>query len=1308
MPKRRDIESILIIGAGPIVIGQACEFDYSGAQACKALREEGYKVILVNSNPATIMTDPELADVTYIEPITCEVVARIIAHERPSALLPTMGGQTALNCALELHRQGVLAHHGVELIGASPEAIEKAEDRSRFKAAMTRIGLASPRSGVAHTMAEAWAAQRELGFPVIIRPSFTMGGSGSGVAYDAAQFEAICTRGLEASPTSELLIDESLIGWKEYELEVVRDHQDNCIIVCSIENLDPMGVHTGDSITVAPAQTLTDKEYQLMRRAAIAVLREIGVDTGGSNVQFALDPVDGRMMVIEMNPRVSRSSALASKATGFPIAKVAAKLAVGFTLDELRNEITGGATPASFEPSIDYVVTKIPRFAFEKFPMADDHLTTQMKSVGEVMAIGRTFQESFQKALRGLDTGVDGVRRRPADRTVIAEQLGAPGPDRIWFVGDAFAQGFTLDEVHRLTHIDPWFLAQIQDLVEIEAWIETQSLGDLDKAIMFQLKRQGFSDHRLSTLLGTTEGAVRSRRHALDVRPVYKRVDTCAGEFATTTAYMYSTYEEECEAQPTDRKKIMILGGGPNRIGQGIEFDYCCVHAALAMREDGYETIMVNCNPETVSTDYDTSDRLYCEPLTLEDVLEIIDLEQPTGVIVQFGGQTPLNLAAALQASGAPIIGTSPAMIDAAEDRERFQQLLRTLGLCQPVNRTARTQDEAVRAAQDIGYPLVVRPSYVLGGRAMQIVHDQADLERYMREAVHVSPDSPVLLDRFLTDAIEVDVDCLSDGHLTVIGGVMEHVEPAGVHSGDSACALPPYSLRQDTIDELKRQTALLAKGLHVVGLMNVQFAIQQTKLDGRLHDVVFVLEVNPRASRTVPFVSKATGLPLAKIAARCMTGQSLEGQGITHEVTPLHVSVKEAVLPFMKFPGVDTILGPEMKSTGEVMGVGKSFGEAYLKAQLGAGVRLPRSGRAFLHVKTDDQARGVIIARQLEALGFTLFASTVTATVIAAAGVHVTCIDDAGTLDMFARREIALAIITADDSRAAIGASRAIRVAAAMAGAVVYTTVAGADAALEAMRHLDTYELYTLQGVPRPTPQATACTPCAATATMAPAWPDQRTGRRADRPLKLFIRQPFTESDEQQQHLIAEILQVIDSANGAPYDFRYLTGIHAESAATFKQSFEREVHVPFTPHNFRDHRLKLLDQADAFINIRVGMSESSAFELSYHVFTGTCTPILFLVWKHAPIKTTLLRELEDRCDITYVEFDQPDDARPSIHAFFSAKAFQHPARHRAKWSRRQIAARRGRPSPGPSSGPSSGPSPFHHHVDSLRVRRSR
>jgi carbamoyl-phosphate synthase large subunit len=1070
MPKRQDLKSILIIGAGPIVIGQACEFDYSGAQACKALREEGYRVILVNSNPATIMTDPETADVTYIEPITWQVVERIIERERPDAVLPTMGGQTALNCALDLHRHGVLERHGCELIGASPEAIDKAEDRLKFKEAMTRIGLGSARSGIAHTLDEAWSVQRGIGFPVIIRPSFTLGGTGGGIAYNAEEFETICKRGLEASPTRELLIEESLIGWKEFEMEVVRDRLDNCIIVCSIENLDPMGVHTGDSITVAPAQTLTDKEYQLMRDASIAILREIGVDTGGSNVQFAIDPDSGRMIVIEMNPRVSRSSALASKATGFPIAKVAAKLSVGYTLDELRNDITGGATPASFEPSIDYVVTKVPRFAFEKFPQADSHLTTQMKSVGEVMAIGRTFQESFQKALRGLEVGVDGLNQKTTDRQTIEEELGEPGPERIWYVGDAFAQGFTLDEVHALTHIDPWFLSQIQEIVQLELEIEKRTLGDLDAATLRFLKRKGFSDRRLAYLLDITEHEVRKLRHRLGVRPVFKRVDTCAAEFATSTAYLYSTYEDECEAEPTDRRKIMVLGGGPNRIGQGIEFDYCCVHAAFALRDRGYETIMVNCNPETVSTDYDTSDRLYFEPLTLEDVLEIVEREKPVGVIVQYGGQTPLKLAKPLEAAGVPIIGTSPESIDIAEDRERFQKLLVKLGLLQPPNRTARTEGEALALAQEIGYPLVVRPSYVLGGRAMEIVHEQRDLERYMREAVKVSNDSPVLLDRFLNDAIEVDVDCICDGQQVLIGGVMEHIEQAGVHSGDSACSLPPFSLPPELVTELKRQTEVMARALNVIGLMNVQFAIQRSPEGAH---TVYVLEVNPRASRTVPFVSKATGIQLAKVAAITMVGVGLAEQGVTREIVPPYFSVKEAVFPFVKFPGVDPILGPEMKSTGEVMGVGRSFGEAFVKSQLGAGVRLPTEGGVFISVKGSDKPRAVECARQLHAMGFRLVATRGTAAALAAAGIPVTTVHKVqegrpNVVDMMKNGEISLVINSVEEKRSAIVDSRALRTTALAQRVTYFTTIAGAQAAIEGMKYVQGLEVYPLQELHR------------------------------------------------------------------------------------------------------------------------------------------------------------------------------------------------------------------------------------------------
>ena len=1081
MPKRSDIKSILIIGAGPIIIGQACEFDYSGAQACKALREEGYKVILVNSNPATIMTDPDTADVTYIEPITWQVVEKIIAKERPDAVLPTMGGQTALNCALDLHKHGVLAKYNVEMIGANEKAIEKAEDRLKFKDAMTKIGLDSAKSGIAHSMEEALAVQKRItaeiggtGFPMVIRPSFTLGGTGGGIAYNPEEFEEICKRGLDLSPTNELLIEESLIGWKEYEMEVVRDSKDNCIIVCAIENLDPMGVHTGDSITVAPAQTLTDKEYQLLRNASIAILREIGVDTGGSNVQFSINPKNGRMTVIEMNPRVSRSSALASKATGFPIAKIAAKLAVGYTLDELKNDITGGVTPASFEPSIDYVVTKIPRFAFEKFPMADSRLTTQMKSVGEVMAMGRTFQESFQKALRGLETGIDGLSERSTDREEIVQEIGEPGPERILFVADAFRIGMSMQEVFEETAIDPWFLAQIEQLVKIELSLTGRALASLSTDELRLLKKKGFSDKRLAKLLGTNQHEVRAARHAQGVRPVYKRVDTCAAEFATQTAYMYSTYEEECEAEPTSKKKIMVLGGGPNRIGQGIEFDYCCVHAALAMREDGYETIMVNCNPETVSTDYDTSDRLYFEPVTLEDVLEIVALEKPVGVIVQYGGQTPLKLALDLERAGVPIIGTTPDSIDIAEDRERFQKLLHELGLKQPPNRTARTEEQAVALANEIGYPLVVRPSYVLGGRAMEIVHGDKDLERYMREAVRVSDKSPVLLDRFLEDAVEVDADCISDGTDVMIGGIMEHIEAAGIHSGDSACSLPPYTLSTEIQDELRRQTAAMAKALKVVGLMNVQFAIQGDVTGGLDQATVYVLEVNPRASRTVPFVSKATGQQLAKIAARCMAGQKLKDQKdrlgrVPAEVIPPYFSVKEAVFPFNKFPGVDPILSPEMRSTGEVMGAARTFGEAMLKSQLGAGSRLPRQGNVLITVKNSDKARAVAVAKDLHALGFGVVATKGTAAAIAEAGVPVRAVNKVKDgrphiVDMVKGGEIQLVFTTVDETRTAIADSRYIRQSALANRVTYYTTMAGCEAAVEGMKHQDGLLVQSLQ----------------------------------------------------------------------------------------------------------------------------------------------------------------------------------------------------------------------------------------------------
>ncbi|WP_058555325.1 carbamoyl-phosphate synthase large subunit [Thiohalocapsa sp. ML1] len=1065
MPKRTDIHSVLIIGAGPIVIGQACEFDYSGAQACKALKEEGFRVILVNSNPATIMTDPEMADATYIEPINWRVLERIIERERPDALLPTMGGQTALNCALDLAREGVLERFGVEMIGATREAIDKAEDRDLFRQAMRRIGLDMPRSAIAHSLEEAIQVQAQVGFPTIIRPSFTMGGSGGGIAYNAEEFEEICRRGLDLSPTSELLIEESALGWKEYEMEVVRDHADNCIIICSIENFDPMGVHTGDSITVAPAQTLTDKEYQIMRDASLAVLREIGVDTGGSNVQFAINPADGRMIIIEMNPRVSRSSALASKATGFPIAKVAAKLAVGYTLDELRNEITGGATPASFEPSIDYVVTKVPRFAFEKFPAADSRLTTQMKSVGEVMAIGRTFQESLQKALRGLETDRDGLNKilppnDPNAEDLLRREIRQPGADRIFYVADAMRIGWSLETLHELCGIDPWFLSQMEELIALETQVKAAGFGALDAARLRYLKRKGFSDKRLAKLVGRKEADLRGLRHAHGIRPVFKRVDTCAAEFASSTAYMYSTYEEECEAAPSARKKIMVLGGGPNRIGQGIEFDYCCVHAALALREDGFETIMVNCNPETVSTDYDTSDRLYFEPVTLEDVLEIVHLEQPQGVIVQYGGQTPLKLARDLEAAGVPIIGTSPDSIDRAEDRERFQRLVNELGLKQPPNATARSESEALEQAAAIGYPLVVRPSYVLGGRAMELVYDDLELARYIRNAVSVSNDSPVLLDRFLDNAIEVDVDAVCDGERVVIGGVMEHIEQAGVHSGDSACSLPPYTLSDDVQRRLREQMTQLGLALGVRGLMNAQFAIQD--------DAVYILEVNPRASRTVPFVSKSIGVPLAKVGARCMAGRTLAEQGLTAEVRPPRYFVKEAVFPFVKFPGVDTVLGPEMKSTGEVMGIGDSFAEAFGKAVEGAGVALPKRGKAMLSVRAADRDRCVAVARQLVELGFTLYGTHGTARAVREAGMDCVGVNKVKEgrphiVDMIKNGEISFIVNTTEGAQA-IADSAEIRRAALQHKVSYTTTIAGAEATCMAVRQGDLQKVTRLQ----------------------------------------------------------------------------------------------------------------------------------------------------------------------------------------------------------------------------------------------------
>ncbi|RRJ83343.1 carbamoyl-phosphate synthase large subunit [Aestuariirhabdus litorea] len=1053
MPKRTDIQSILILGAGPIVIGQACEFDYSGAQACKALREEGYRVILVNSNPATIMTDPSMADATYIEPIRWQTVAKIIEKERPDVLLPTMGGQTALNCALDLEHHGVLEKFGVEMIGANADTIDKAEDRSRFDVAMKNIGLDTPKAGIAHNMEEAHAVQAEVGFPCIIRPSFTMGGTGGGIAYNREEFIEICERGLDLSPTNELLIDESLIGWKEYEMEVVRDKNDNCIIVCSIENFDAMGVHTGDSITVAPAQTLTDKEYQIMRNASLAVLREIGVETGGSNVQFGLNPENGRMVVIEMNPRVSRSSALASKATGFPIAKIAAKLAVGYTLDELSNDITGGVTPASFEPAIDYVVTKVPRFAFEKFPKANDRLTTQMKSVGEVMAIGRNFQESLQKALRGLEVGVHGLDPfinlddEDADTRLVRE-LSTPGADRIWYIGDAFRAGLSMEQIHGHTHVDPWFLVQLQDLIADEQKVASLGLHDCDAELTYRLKRKGFSDARLASLLGVTEKSFREHRQKLGIRPIYKRVDTCAAEFASATAYMYSSYDEECEAAPSSRDKIMVLGGGPNRIGQGIEFDYCCVHAALAMREDGFETIMVNCNPETVSTDYDTSDRLYFEPVTLEDVLAIVDVEKPKGVIVQYGGQTPLKLARDLEAAGVPIIGTSPEAIDRAEDRERFQQMIQRLQLLQPENATVRSTEEAIIKASEIGYPLVVRPSYVLGGRAMEIVGNVDELKRYMSDAVQVSNDSPVLLDYFLNRAVEVDVDAVCDGERVVIGAIMQHIEQAGIHSGDSACSLPPYSISEELQERIRDQVTRMALELEVVGLMNVQLAIQDEQ--------VFVIEVNPRASRTVPFVSKCIGDSLAKIAARVMAGKSLVELGFTEEVIPEYFSVKEAVFPFNKFPGVDPILGPEMKSTGEVMGVGKSFAEAFAKAHMAAGEHLPTGGKVVISVRDEDKYRAIGVARKLVEEGFELYATAGTCSAIAEAGIPVERVNKVvearpDLVDMIKNDEISL-VINTTEGRQATTDSYTIRRSSLQHKVPYTTTIAGAEAIAEAI----------------------------------------------------------------------------------------------------------------------------------------------------------------------------------------------------------------------------------------------------------------
>ena len=1067
MPKRDDISSVLIIGAGPIVIGQACEFDYSGAQACKALKEEGYKVILVNSNPATIMTDPEMADATYIEPIQWKNVENIIRKERPTAILPTMGGQTALNCALDLAREGVLDKYDVELIGASKEAIDKAEDRQKFDQVMKSIGLETPKSAIAHSLEEARQVQAVLGFPCVIRPSFTLGGSGGGVAYNQEDFETICSRGLDLSPTKELLIDESLLGWKEFEMEVVRDRNDNCIIVCSIENFDPMGVHTGDSITVAPAQTLTDKEYQIMRNASLKVLRAIGVETGGSNVQFAVNPEDGRLVVIEMNPRVSRSSALASKATGFPIAKVAAKLAVGYTLDELLNDITGGATPASFEPTIDYIVTKIPRFTFEKFPQAEDVLTTQMKSVGEAMAIGRTFQESLQKALRSLEIGIMGLdplieADKEERELVLSKELTTPSSNRIRYIGDAFRAGFGIEKIFELTGIDIWFLHQIQDIVHSESEITGLTLDGLSVQALMNLKKKGFSDARLGSLLGCNEKEVRKHRVENDIKPIFKRVDTCAAEFKASTAYMYSTYGEVCEANPSDKEKIIILGGGPNRIGQGIEFDYCCVHAALAVKSEGYEAIMINCNPETVSTDYDTSDRLFFEPLTFEDVMSVIDLEKPKGVIVQFGGQTPLKLANGLEEAGVSIIGTSPDAIDEAEDRKRFQMLINSLDLRQPANETVQSKQEAIETANKLGFPLIARPSYVLGGRAMELVYDQTELNSYMERVEVLVGDSPVLLDRFLDQAIEVDVDAVSDGKDVVIGAVMEHIEQAGIHSGDSACSLPPFSLDESLLKKIRDQVARMAKHLRVCGLMNVQLAIQG--------DDIYVLEVNPRASRTVPFVSKCIGTSLAKVAAKCMIGVSLEEQQFLKEKVPHFYSVKEAVFPFGKFPGVDPILGPEMKSTGEVMGVGLSFAEAYGKAQMAANEPIPSQGNAFLSVRDADKPHLIDIAKNLEKLGFSIVATRGTGNMLKQSSVDVKIVNKVQEgrphiVDMLKNHEISF-IVNTTEGKQAIADSFEIRRTALQNKVCYTTTIAGGKASVEALMHGEDVTVRSLQSL--------------------------------------------------------------------------------------------------------------------------------------------------------------------------------------------------------------------------------------------------
>ena len=1257
MPKRSDIASILVLGAGPIVIGQACEFDYSGTQACKALKEEGYRVILVNSNPATIMTDPDLADATYIEPLTPEVIERIIEKERPDAVLPTLGGQTGLNLAMELARTGILERWGVEMIGADADVIEKAESRQRFREAMQRIGIECARGQVVHSAEEALAALEEVGLPAILRPSFTLGGEGGGIATTRDELIEMVERALALSPVGQVLVEESLLGWKEYEMEVVRDQADNCIIVCSIENVDPMGIHTGDSITVAPALTLTDKEYQRLRNASIACLREIGVDTGGSNVQFAIHPETGRMIIIEMNPRVSRSSALASKATGFPIAKVAAKLAVGYRLDELKNDITR-VTPASFEPTIDYVVTKVPRFTFEKFPGSEAVLGTSMKSVGEVMAIGRSFKESLQKALRSLETGLIGLDEieipgayladGSVDQERVCESLRQRSPDTLLRIAQALRLGVSLDSVQQASHWDLWFLRQIAEIVAMEEEVRAHGLPD-DREALADLKRAGFSDARLARLAGVAPEVVKARREEAAIHPVFKRVDTCAAEFRAFAPYLYSTYEYEleepasCEADPSERDKILILGSGPNRIGQGIEFDYCCVHAAYALAEAGYETIMVNCNPETVSTDYDTSDRLYFEPLTGEDVIEIARKEASRGrlrgAIVQFGGQTPLKLAAALQQAGIPILGTPPDVIDLTEDRKRFQALLHELHLRQPANGTATTAEEAVAAAERIGYPVLLRPSYVLGGRAMHLVQDVDALRRCMVEAARVSGPNPVLIDKFLDGAVEVDVDAIADGSDVYIAGVMQQVEEAGIHSGDSACVLPPVSLGAEVEEELRRQTRLMARRLGVVGLMNVQYAIQ----DGRIH----VLEVNPRASRTVPFVAKATGVPVAKIAARVAAGEKLARFGLT-EPRLRHVAVKEAVLPFARFPGSDVVLGPEMKSTGESMGIGQDFATAYLKAQLGAGVRLPRTGSVLLSVRDAEKPDAAVVARRLARLGFRLLATPGTAEVLRRAGLFVTAVARRGegspdVLDLIDRGEIQLLIdisLWADE----LAGGRPLRMRALQRRVPYCSRLSIARATVDAIERQQGWEpdVRPLQSYAEPHP-----------------------------PLKLFIRQPLTQSDDASKSIVEGVLRIVDQIDRDGMRLEYLTGNMPLSDQTFRQNFEQSQGLPFNPVNFRRYRLSQLRRADAFLYVRTAMSESGAFEISYNVFSEPRAPMFFAVWKHAAIKTTLLRELEEVCDVTYREFEDPEELRGDLQHFFhrvaEARGLADPAGHAPK-----------------------------------------